>query len=67
VYFGADVIPDRDLTETSEDGGVLYTNVPVGTYVMRASKDGVTFEETTMKCEAGVLVNASPPYGLQAL
>lgn len=66
VYFGADVIPDRSLTETSEDGGVLYTNVPVGTYVMRAQKDGVTFEETTMKCEAGVLVNASPPYGLQA-
>ena len=62
VYFGADVIPDRSLTETSEDGGVLYTNVPVGTYVMRAQKDGVTFEETTMKCEAGVLVNASPPY-----
>lgn len=67
VYFGADVIPDRSLTETSEDGGVLYTNVPVGTYVMRAHKDGVVFEETTMKCEAGVLVNASPPYGLQAL
>jgi hypothetical protein len=67
IYFGADVIPDPSLTETTEDGGVLYTNVPVGTYVMRAHKDGVTFEETTMKCEAGVLVNASPPYGLQAL
>jgi hypothetical protein len=67
VYFGADVIPDPSLTETSEDGGVLFTNVPAGTYVMRAHEDGVTFEETTMKCEAGVLVNASPPYGLQAL
>jgi hypothetical protein len=67
VYFGADVIPDPSLTETTEDGGVLYTNVPAGTYVMRAHKDGVVFEETTMKCEAGVLVNASPPYGLQAL
>lgn len=67
VYFGADVIPDPELTETSEDGGVLYTNVPAGTYVMRAHKDGVVFEEATMKCDAGVLVNASPPYGLQAL
>lgn len=67
IYFGPDVIPDPSLTETSEDGGVLYTNVPAGTYVMRAHKDGVTFEEITMKCEAGVLVNASPPYGLQAL
>lgn len=67
IYFGADVIPDPSLTETSEDGGVVFTNVPVGTYILRAHKDGVTFEETTMKCEAGVLVNASPPYGLQAL
>jgi hypothetical protein len=67
VYFGPDVIPDPSLTETSEDGGVLYHNVPAGTYVMRAHEDGVTFEETTMKCEGGVLVNASPPYGLQAL
>jgi hypothetical protein len=46
---------------------VLFSNVPVGTYVMRAHKDGVTFEEVTLKCEAGVLTNASPPYGLQAL
>jgi hypothetical protein len=67
IYFNAAVIPTPGLTETSEDGGVLFTNVPVGTYVMRAHKDGVTFEETTMKCDAGVLVNASPPYGLQAL
>jgi len=67
VYFGEDVVPDPSLTETTEDGGVLFHNVPVGTYVMRAQKDGVTFEDVTMKCEAGVLVNASPPYGLQAL
>ena len=56
VYFGADVIPDPSLTETSEDGGVLYHNVPAGTYVMRAHKDGVTFEATTMRCES-----RSPP------
>ena len=67
VYFGEDVVPDPSLTETTEDGGVLFTNVPVGTYVMRAHEDGVAFEDVTMKCEAGVLVNASPPYGLQAL
>lgn len=67
IYFNAGVIPDPTLTETSEDGGVLYTNVPPGTYVMQAHKDGVTFESTTMKCEPGVLVNASPPYGVQAL
>jgi hypothetical protein len=67
IYFGDDVIPNRTLTETSTDGGVLFVNVPPGTYELQAHKDGVTFESATMKCEAGVLVNASPPYGLQAL
>ncbi|MCX4246529.1 carboxypeptidase regulatory-like domain-containing protein [Paraliomyxa miuraensis] len=67
IYFNASVIPDPMLTETSEDGGVLLTNVPPGTYVLSAHKDGVTFESVTMQCESGVLVNASPPYGLQAL
>jgi hypothetical protein len=67
IYFNAAVIPDPSLTETSEDGGVLFVDVPPGTYTLHAQKDGVIFEDTLMQCEAGVLVNASPPYGLQAL
>ncbi|MFV8749532.1 hypothetical protein ACNOYE_03150 [Nannocystaceae bacterium ST9] len=67
VYFNANVIPQKDLTETSEDGGVLYTNVPPGTYVLRASKAGVEFVDVTIRCDADVLVNPSPPNGLQAL
>ena len=67
IYFNANVIPQADLTETSDDGGVLYTNVPPGTYVLSASKDGVTFEDVTIQCEPDVLVNPSPPHGLQAL
>lgn len=67
IYFGDDVIPDAMLTMTSSDGGVLFVNVPPGTYELQAHKDGVMFESTTMQCAAGVLVNASPPYGLQAL
>lgn len=67
IYFNAQVIPQPDLTETSEDGGVLYTNVPPGTYTMHASKDGVTFEDVVVTCEPDVLVNPSPPHGLQAL
>ncbi|MBK8238269.1 MAG: carboxypeptidase regulatory-like domain-containing protein [Deltaproteobacteria bacterium] len=67
VYFGADVVPDPMLTETTEDGGVLFSNVPAGSYVLRAMKDGVSFESVTLNCEGGTLVNASPPYGLQAL
>jgi hypothetical protein len=67
IYFNAQVIPQPDLVETSDDGGVLYTNVPPGTYTLRASKEGVTFEDVVVTCEPDVLVNPSPPHGLQAL
>jgi hypothetical protein len=67
IYFNAQVIPQLDLTETSEDGGVLFVNVPAGTYTLTAHKDGVEFVPVEIACEAGVLVNASPPHGLQAL
>ncbi|MCA9682913.1 MAG: carboxypeptidase regulatory-like domain-containing protein [Myxococcales bacterium] len=67
IYFNDAVIPQKDLVETSTDGGVLYTNVPPGTYTLTAHKSGVEFESVTVRCEAGVLVNPSPPYGLQAL
>jgi hypothetical protein len=67
IYFNASVRPDRTLTETSEDGGVLYVNVPPGEYTWTAHKDGVAFTQLKMQCRAGVLVNASPPRGLQVL
>lgn len=67
IYFNAGVIPDRSLTETSEDGGVLFVNVPEGEYTWTATKDGATFTSVRMKCRAGVLINASPPAGLQRL
>jgi hypothetical protein len=67
VYFDASVLPDRSLTETSEDGGVLFLQVPAGDYVMTATKAGVEFAPVAITCRAGWLVNASPPYGLQAL
>ncbi|MCA9623711.1 MAG: hypothetical protein KC731_32035 [Myxococcales bacterium] len=67
VYFNSAVIPDRTRTDTSDDGGVVIANVTPGTYTLSAHKDGVSFETITVACRAGVLVNASPPYGLQAL
>jgi hypothetical protein len=67
IYFNSDVMPDRSLTETSDDGGVLFVNVPPGEYVWTAHKEGVEFTQVKMKCRAGWLVNASPPWGLQAL
>ncbi len=65
VYFNADVLPDRRLRETSPDGGVAYTQVPPGEYTWTAHKPGVIFSQIKMKCRAGLLVNASPPWGLQ--
>ena len=67
IYFDASVLPDRMLTETSEDGGVLVVNAPVGEYTWTAELEGATFTTLRMKCRAGFLVNASPPWGLQRL
>lgn len=75
IYFnlrlfddGSQVIwPDRSLKQTTLDGGVLFIDVPSGEYTMRAHKPGVTFRPVKVKCRAGILVNASPPHGLQAL
>ncbi len=67
IYFNSDVLPDLNLTETSDDGGVLFVNVPPGEYVLTAHKPGVEFRQVKMKCRSGWLINASPPWGLQAL
>lgn len=67
IYFNSSVLPDRTLTETSDDGGVLFLQVPPGEYTLTATKAGTEFRPVKMKCRAGYLVNASPPWGLQAL
>ena len=67
VYFNSSVIPDRSLTETSDDGGILYTNVLPGEYVLNGTKPGTELESVKIKCRAGVLVNASPPRGMNVL
>lgn len=67
VYFNAQVIPEPGLTQTSEDGGVLYMQVPPGDYSWTATKAGAEFRPVRMKCRAGYLINASPPWGLQRL
>jgi hypothetical protein len=65
IYFNAKVIPDPSLTETSEDGGSLYIQVPPGEYVWTAHKPGTMISRIKQKCRVGFLVNASPPWGLQ--
>lgn len=67
VYFNASVLPDKSLTESSEDGGVLFTNVPPGEYVWSGQKAGALLGAVKFKCRAGVLVNASPPRGMNVL
>lgn len=59
--------PDPALTETTDDGGVVYLNVQPGEYTLSAHKDGVEFADVRLECRPGVLVNASPPWSLQAL
>lgn len=67
IYFGSNVVPNRARTETSDDGGVVFVQVPPGVYELRAYKPGVEFLPVTITCRAGLLVNSSPPWGLQAL
>lgn len=65
-YYESGIIPERQLTETSRDGGVLFLNVEPGEYVLSASKAGVRFRSVRVRCIAGALVNASPPWSIQA-
>ena len=71
VYFNLlrpDVIwPDRSLDRTTDDGGVVWTNVAPGTYTLRASLAGADIAPARITCRPGVLVNASPPWGLQVV
>jgi len=67
IYFDSNVVPNRARTETSDDGGVVFVQVPPGVYELRAYKPGVEFLPVTITCRAGLLVNSSPPWGLQAV
>jgi len=59
------IVPDPELTETTEDGGVIFLNVLPGRYVLDAHKPGALFSVVQVDCAPGVLVNAAPPHGLQ--
>jgi len=67
VYFNENVIPDRSLTESSRDGGVVWTNLDPGVYTLRATHPDTAFAEVTVTCTAGRFVNPSPPNGLAEL
>jgi len=67
IYFNKSVVPDAKQVGTSEDGGVLWINVPAGVYSISATHPTRQFASFTATCEAGRLVNANPPWGLHEL
>ena len=67
VYFNESVIPQRNLTETTRDGGVVWANVPPGRYTLHATHPDKTFADAVVTCEAGRFVNANPPQGMREL
>ncbi len=65
IYFNDITWPLRHLTETTEDGGILFVNVPPGEYTVTAHKEGLEFHPIRVKVFPGVLTNAAPPHGLR--
>lgn len=67
VYFNESVSPDPTYTRTSVDGGVLFGNIPSGTYTLSASKAPFTYTSAKFSIEDRIgLYVASPPHGLQS-
>ena len=67
IYFNKNVVPDAKQVGTSDDGGVLWINVPAGVYTISATHPTRKFASFTATCVAGRLVNANPPWGLHEL
>ncbi len=61
------MIPDRSETATSEDGGIIWTEVPTGTYRVITESPSNNFASFLATCEPGRIVNANPPWGAYEL
>lgn len=71
IYFdllpsGA-IYPSRELIETTHDGGVLWVEVEPGDHLLTADRVGATVRPARVRCTPGMVVNPSPPWGLQVL
>lgn len=67
IYFNEMVIPDGTKTETSEDGGIIWINVPAGSYRIVTLSPTTQFASFLATCEPGRVVNANPPWGAYEL
>jgi hypothetical protein len=66
VYFNDNVAPDPAQPFISVDGGVLFANIPNGTFTLEAQKEPYVYEPVTFVVEPGIrLYVASPPHSLQ--
>jgi len=65
VYFDEATWPDATLTETTVDGGVVWSNVPPGVYRISAAHPDRRFEPFVATCKPGRFINAGPPWGLR--
>ena len=66
-YFNEQVIPDPAQRRSSKDGGVIWTRVRSGRYVVRAKHPSRRFASFVATCKPGRIVNANPPWGLHEL
>lgn len=67
TYFNKIVIPDITQKLSSPDGGVVWANVPAGTYRISATHPTKRFASFDATCVPGRVVNANPPWGLHEL
>jgi hypothetical protein len=67
IYFNDSVIPDPSRAETSGDGGIIWTEVPAGTYRVITKSPSTRFASFLATCEPGRIVNANPPWGAYEL
>jgi hypothetical protein len=67
TYFNESVIPDPSETHTSEDGGIIWTGVPAGTYRVVTESPTTRFASFLATCAPGRVVNANPPWGAYEL
>ena len=67
IYFNENVIPDRSLTKSTVDGGVIWIKVPRGVYRFSAHHPSARFASFVATCRPGRLINANPPQGLYQL
>lgn len=65
IYFNESVLPDYSLSLTSQDGGVVWLNVPPGVYTVTGEHPDPSLEivPREVTCLEGQLINLNPPMG----